>query len=76
MSDRTEQLKALLARELDINMADVTPESRLKELGTDLDFDGAIMNIQTEFDLIIPDKVIDGFVTVQDLINYVSKHAK
>ncbi|SDX15552.1 hypothetical protein SAMN05444064_11413 [Pseudomonas syringae] len=46
MSDRTEQLKELLARELDIDMADITPESKLKELGTDLDFDVAITNIE------------------------------
>jgi acyl carrier protein len=54
---------------------DITREANLfSDLGLDsLDLVEAILNIEAEFDLDIPDSAMDRFNTVQDLVSYVEE---
>lgn len=54
---------------------DVTPKSKLQEdLGADsLDIVELVVDLEEEFDIIIPDEKAEKFVTVSDVIRYVKK---
>lgn len=68
-------LKAI-AMQSGISEQDIKPESRLADdLGLDsLDEIEAVMAIEDEFEIELPDDEIDGVKTVQEVFDVVSKH--
>lgn len=56
---------------------EINPESALvADLGlTSLDIVDIIVSFEDEFDMEIPDQIIPSLSTVQDIANYLEKHA-
>ena len=54
---------------------DIAPDTRLFELGDSLERVEAIMEVEDEFELSIPDDTANGFHTLADMIDYIVRHA-
>ena len=59
------------------NGAEIKPESSLvADLGlSSLDIVDIIVSFEDEFDIEIPDQIIPSLTTVQDIADYLEKHA-
>ncbi|MBQ9414127.1 MAG: acyl carrier protein [Clostridia bacterium] len=70
-----ETVKALLIDQLRLKDVEVLPTSRIKDdLGADsLDILQLLMTIEEEHGIVIPDEALATFVTVQDIVDYLSK---
>lgn len=68
-----EKIQAILADQLSIDESEITLESRLDDdLGADsLDSIDLVMSIEDEFELEVPEEVIQKIETVADIVNYV-----
>ena len=68
-----ENVRKNIARQLDIPEESITMESRLiEDLKADsLDIVELIMDLESEFDLQIPDEDLPKVATVQDIVNYI-----
>lgn len=71
-----EQIAALIADQLSIDAATIKPESRLiEDLKADsLDVVAMVMEMETEFDIQIPDEDLTKLKTVADAIAYIEAH--
>lgn len=71
-----EKLKALIIEQLGIDEDTITMEAdMLEDLGADsLDVVDLIVSITEEFDIEIPDEVVDNIKTVGDIVNYIDAH--
>ena len=71
-----EQLREVIARQLDLKPEDVRPESSfIDDLGADsLDIVELIMALEEEFDLQIPDSEAEKIATVGDVIEYIKNN--
>ncbi|MDD3397134.1 MAG: acyl carrier protein [Clostridia bacterium] len=73
-----EEIKKLIARELNIATEKITMESKLSE---DLDVDSLdaielIMTLEEEFSISIPDNEAQNFKTVGDIVTFIEKVKK
>ena len=71
-----EKVRDMIASQLQVDAATITPESRLVE---DLRADSAnvmvmILELETEFGLEVEDEVILNLKTVGDVVNYIDSH--
>ena len=71
-----EKVRDMIASQLQLDAATITPESRLVE---DLRADSAnvmvmILELETEFGLEVEDEVILNLKTVGDVVNYIDAH--
>ena len=66
---------AILAKQLNKNLADVTPEKRIKEdLKADsLDIVDVILSIEKKFGITVPDAAAETIRTVGDLVKFVEE---
>jgi len=73
-----EEILTMLAKRLQKNIKDVTPEMRIKEdLNADsLDIVELVMDIETKYGVTVPDEVAMEIKTVADLIKTIEKMAK
>ncbi len=71
-----EQMKKIVAENLNVEEEIITPESSFKEdLKADsLDLIEMIMAMEEEFGMEIPSDDLEGLVTVQDLMTYIENH--
>ncbi|MBP3524477.1 MAG: acyl carrier protein [Clostridia bacterium] len=70
-----EKLIAMVAEQMGVDAAQVTPESRLKE---DLQADSAsvmmlVMDVETEFGIEVEDDAIEKVKTVGDMARYIEE---
>ena len=70
-----EKLIAMVAEQMGVDAAQVTPESRLKE---DLQADSAsvmmlVMDVETEFGIEVEDDAIETVKTVGDMARYIEE---
>ncbi len=67
-----EKLKELIADQLNVDAASVTPESKFKEdLEADsLDLFELVMALEEEYGVEIPSEDLESILTVQDVITY------
>lgn len=67
-----EKVKEILAKQLRIDAAKITEDSRIKnDLGADsLDILQLLMTIEEEYNVQIPDEQLATFETVKDVVNY------
>ncbi len=74
--DVAEQVKNIIADKLSVDLEEVVPEaSFVDDLGADsLDLVELIMSIEEEFDVEISDEDAEKMITVQDAMDYISKH--
>ena len=75
MDNTLERVKSILGKNLGFSRNSITEDSKLvDDLQADsLDRIEIIIAIEKEFNCDIPDKVIDEFVTVKDIVNYLQK---
>ncbi len=71
-----EQIKKIIAENLNVEEESITPESSFKEdLKADsLDLIEMIMAMEEEFGLEIPSEDVEGLVTVKELMSYIESH--
>ncbi len=72
----SEQVKNIIADKLSVELEEVVPAaSFVDDLGADsLDLVELIMSIEEEFDVEISDEDAEKMITVQDAMDYISKH--
>ena len=75
METRYEKVQAILARQLRVDPAIVTPEAQIKkDLGADsLDILQLLMRIEDQYGITIPDKALATFKTVGDVVAYLEQ---
>lgn len=71
-----EQVAQMIAKQLRIDVKDITPEKRLLE---DLKADSAnimvmIMDMEDAFDMTVEDEAITSLRTVSDIVNYIEQN--
>ncbi len=72
-----DRVKEIIAKELEVDAKEVTPEKKfIEDLGADsLDIVELVMALEEEFDLEIPDEDADKLKTVGDAMEYLKSHA-
>ena len=75
METMYEKVQAILARQLRVDPAVVTPEAQIKkDLGADsLDILQLLMRIEDQYGITIPDKALATFNTVGDVVAYLEQ---
>lgn len=75
MASVLDKIKEMIVSELNVELDEITLDSRLQEdLGADsIDAVELIMNVEEEFDLEISDEVLQNLNTVNDLVVYIEK---
>lgn len=70
-----EKIKAILAKHLRVDVADIDENANLiEDLGADsLDTVEILMALEEAFDIEIPDEVAMKFKTINDLVAYIEK---
>ena len=70
-----EKLKEIIADQLNVDAATITPESRFKEdLEADsLDLFEMVMALEEEFGIEIPSEDLENIVTVNDIMGYLKE---
>lgn len=72
-----EKLKEILIDQLDVDENEVTLTADIQgDLGADsLDVVDLIMSLEDEFEIEIPDEVVENIKTVGDIVNYLEDNA-
>jgi acyl carrier protein len=72
-----DRVKEIIAKELDVDIKQLTPEAKfIEDLGADsLDIVELVMALEEEFNIEIPDEEADKLKTVGDAMNYLKSHA-
>ena len=75
METMYEKVQAILARQLRVDPAIVTPEAQIKkDLGADsLDILQLLMRLEDQYGITIPDKALATFKTVGDVVAYLEQ---
>lgn len=70
-----EKVQSILARQLRLDPASITPASLIqKDLGADsLDILQLLMRIEDQYGIVIPDQALARFETVQDVVDYLER---
>ena len=78
MSTVEERVKKVVLESLDVKEEDVTNESSfVEDLSADsLDTVELVMALEEEFEIEIPDESSENIRTVQDAIDYITKHVQ
>ena len=68
-----EKMKPIIAEQLNVNEAEIKPETKFKDdLGADsLDLFEMVMAFEEEFEVEIPDEVASNMKTVKDIVDYI-----
>ena len=71
-----EKIKTILSEQLDIEEDVITPDSLLVEdLGADsLDAIDIVMSVEDEFEIEIPDEIVEKMESVSDILTYVENN--
>jgi acyl carrier protein len=78
MENIEQRVKKIVAEQLGVNETEVKPESSfVDDLGADsLDTVELVMALEEEFECEIPDEEAEKITTVQQAIDFISKHVK
>ena len=73
-----DKLKEIIADKLSVNEDEITMESTfIDDLGADsLDIVELIMALEEELEMEIPDEDAEGFITVGDVVEYITEHTE
>ena len=73
-----EKLKDIIAEQLSVEADEVKLDANIQDdLGADsLDIVDLITTIEDEFDISIPDDVVEEIKTVGDIVNYIEKNTE
>ena len=75
METMFEKVQAILAKQLRVDIAKVTPDAQIKkDLGAEsLDILQLLMRIEDQYGIVIPDKALATFNTVGDVVTYLEQ---
>lgn len=66
-----EKIRAMICEQYEIDEDEVTPETVLEDLNFDsLDMIEIAMDIEDEFNVEVPDEVLEKFVTIGDIVEF------
>ena len=66
-----EKIRAMICEQYEIDEDEVTPETALEDLNFDsLDMIEIAMDIEDEFNVEVPDEVLEKFVTIGDIVEF------
>ena len=66
-----EKIRAMICEEYEIDEDEVTPETNLEDLNFDsLDMIEIAMDIEDEFNVEVPDEVLEKFITIGDIVEF------
>ena len=66
------ELQEILSDKLNVEIKEITADKTLKDLGADsLDATEAIMQVEEDFDLAIPDHEMEKFTDIQSIVDYI-----
>ena len=73
-----ERVRKILCQQLDVSEDEVTPDASLvDDLSADsLDVVEILMELDTEFDIDIPDEDAEKITTVKQIVNYIEEKQK
>ena len=75
MATNQEHLIEIIAKQLNVDEDNVTPDASFDDLGADsLDKVELVMALEEEFDIEIPDSDAEKIQTVQDALSYLDEH--
>ncbi len=75
MAANQERLIEIIAKHLDVDEDNVTPDASFEDLDADsLDQVELVMALEEEFDIEIPDSDAEKITTVQGALNYLDGH--
>lgn len=70
-----EKIRAIICEQLSIGEDEVNPETLLSDLGADsLDMIDIAMSLEDEFNVEVPDEVLEKVFAVSDFVNYIEEH--
>ena len=71
-----EKMKPIIAEQLNVNEAEIKPETKFKDdLGADsLDLFEMVMAFEEEFEVEIPSEDLEKIATVGDVVKYLEAH--
>lgn len=71
-----DEVKEILADQLDIKIDDITMESKLSDdLGADsLDAIDIVMTIEDQYSIEVPDETIEMMKTVEDIVSFIESN--
>ena len=72
---KPEKMKPIIAEQLNVNEAEIKPETKFKDdLGADsLDLFEMVMALEEEFGIEIPSEDLENIVTVNDIMGYLKE---
>lgn len=70
-----DEVKEILADQLEISVDDIELESTLSDLGADsLDAIDMVMTIEDQYSIEVPDSVIENMKTVEDVVSFLEQN--
>lgn len=67
-----DEIKEILADQLEVNAEDIELNSNLTDLGADsLDAIDIVMTLEDQYGIEVPDEVIENMKTVEDIVTFV-----
>lgn len=70
-----EKMKPIIADKISVSEEEITLTKTLKELGGDsLENAEAVMEIEKQFDIAIPDEHMEKFTDMQSIVDYIADH--
>lgn len=67
-----ERVRDAMADSLGIESLDISPDSRLRDLGDSMDIAQLVLDLEEDFDADIPDDELGKLFTAQDVLNYLN----
>lgn len=70
-----DDVKEILADQLEVSADDIELSSQLVDLGADsLDAIDIVMTIEDEYEIEVPDEVIENMKTVEDIVSFIEQN--
>ena len=71
-----DRVKEIIAEQMNIDESKITPDSDIiKDLGADsLDIVEMLMNVETEWGLVIDDEDVPSLTKIKDVVAYIESH--
>lgn len=72
-----DDVKEILADQLEVSADDIEMHSELAELGADsLDAIDIVMTIEDQYGIEVPDEVIENMKTVEDIVSFIEQNVE